>query len=76
MVIEAQAKVVRDYKGLYQEFMKPSWNPSKRYVSVAPRNLFDENGEKMYDADGEELKDPETDAFQIKSKNFILMFLF
>ena len=67
VVIEAQAKVVKDYKGLYQAFMKPFWNPSERFVSVAPRNLLDENGEKLYDADGEELKDPETDAFQIKS---------
>ena len=56
VVIEAQAKVVKDYKGLYQTFMKPYWNPSERFVPVAPRNLFDENGEKIYDADGEELR--------------------
>ena len=68
VVIEAQAKVVKDYKNLYQSFMKPTWNPSERYVTLAPRNLLDEDGDKMYDADGEEIKDPETDAFRIKSK--------
>lgn len=68
VVIEAQAKVVKDYKELYQSYMKPTWNPSVRFLKLGPRCLLDENGEKMYDRDGEEMKDPETNAFEIKSE--------
>ena len=69
-VAEAESRVVRDYKSLYQAYMKPTWNCIERALFRDSIYFLDENGDVELDADGEPIKDPETNAYENKSEYF------